>query len=264
MSPGLTEIADEDADVLVERRGGVAVLTLNRPEKMNALLITMVEQLRASLEEAEADEGIRAAVLTGAGRGYCAGADLEVADPDVRKVLREHYSPLIDTIGAIELPVITAINGTAAGVGISLALAGDVAIGAAGAQFVLAFTRVGLIPDGGMTWILPRLVGRARAFELMALGDRFDAERALELGLLSRVVAPEQVLDEALALAERFAAGPRAIGLVKQAVRASLEQGLAPQLDLEAELQREAVASADFTEALAAFREKRDPTFRGR
>lgn len=264
MSPRLTETTDKDADVLVERRDRVAVLTLNRPEKMNALLATMVDQLRESLEEAAADERVRAAVITGAGRGFCAGADLEFADPDVRRLLREHYAPLIKTIGGIELPVVTAINGTAAGVGISLALASDMVIAAEGAEFVLAFSRVGLVPDGGMTWILPRLIGRARAFELMAMGKRFDAEQALELGLLNGLAAPDAVLDEALALADQLATGPSAIGLLKRALRASLEQDLSDQLDLEAELQREAVASADFSEAIAAFREKREPTFRGR
>jgi 2-(1,2-epoxy-1,2-dihydrophenyl)acetyl-CoA isomerase len=264
MSPGLTEIADQDAGVLVERRDQVAVLTLNRPEKMNALTSAMVDQLRESLEAASDDERVRAAVITGAGRGFCAGADLEFADPDVRRLLREHYAPLIKAMSSLELPIVTGVNGTAAGVGISVALAGDMVVAAEGAKFVLAFSGVGLVPDGGMTWVLPRLIGRARAFELMATGKRLDAEGALELGLVNRLAPAERVRDEALAVAAELAAGPRSIGLLKRALRASPEQDLSDQLDLEADLQSEAVASSDFNEAIAAFREKREPRFRGR
>jgi 2-(1,2-epoxy-1,2-dihydrophenyl)acetyl-CoA isomerase len=264
MSPGLTETSDEAAELLVERRGRVAVLTLNRPEKMNALLPTMVDGLRESLEGAAADEEVRAAVITGAGRGSCAGADLEFADPDVRKLLREHYAPLIKAMREVELPIVTAVNGTAAGVGISIALAGDMIVAAEGVQFVTAFTRAGLVPDGGMTWVLPRAIGRARAFELMALGDRFDAARAHELGLVNRVAAAGAALEEALELADRLANSPRSVELLKRALAASPEQGLAAQLDLEADLQGEAATSADFIEAITAFHEKRDPTFHGR
>jgi 2-(1,2-epoxy-1,2-dihydrophenyl)acetyl-CoA isomerase len=264
MSPGLTEIAGEDTGLLVERRDRVAVLTLNRPQKMNALQAETVDQLRQSLQEAAADEAIGAAVITGAGRGFCAGADLEFADPDVRRLLREHYAPLIEAMGELELPIVAAINGTVAGVGISIALACDIALAAAEAKFVLAFTRVGLIPDGGMTWVLPRLLGRARAFELMALSKRLDAPEALELGLVNRLAKSDDLLDEALALAAELAAGPRAIGLLKRALRASPDRDLPAQLELEADLQREAVASADFSEAIAAFRDKREPKFSGR
>jgi 2-(1,2-epoxy-1,2-dihydrophenyl)acetyl-CoA isomerase len=254
----------EDRDVLAERRGAVLVLTLNRPRKMNALLVGTVDRLRAELEAAGGDKGVRAVVITGAGRGFCAGADLEAADPDARRVLRDHYSPLIRAIHELELPVIAAVNGTAAGAGVSLALAADVVVAAAGAQFVLAFADVGLVPDAGLTWVLPRLIGHARAFELAALGRRIDAERALELGLVNRVVVADLLPGEALAVADELAAGPRAIGLTKRALRHSLEQGLGAQLELEAEIQGEAVASADFAEAIVAFGEKRRPRFRGR
>lgn len=264
MSARMVEITDEDADLLVERRDRVAVLTLNRPEKMNALLATMVDQLRGSLEEGAADEDIGAAVITGAGRGFCAGADLGFADPDVRRLLREHYAPLIETMAEVELPVVVAVNGTAAGVGISIALAGDIVVAAEDARFALAFTRVGLVPDGGMTWVLPRLIGRARAFELMAMSSRLDAARALELGLVNRLTTQERVVEEALELAAELAAGPRAIGLLKRAMRASPDHDLPAQLDLEAELQGEAVSTSDFSEAMAAFAEKREPAFRGR
>ncbi|MFN8218215.1 MAG: enoyl-CoA hydratase-related protein [Solirubrobacterales bacterium] len=264
MSSRLAEIRDEGADLLVERRGQVAVLTLNRPDKMNALLATMVDQLRVSLEEAAADDEIRAAMITGAGRGFCAGADLEFADGDVRQLLLEHYSPLIEAMTSLELPIVAGINGTAAGVGISVALACDMAIAAEGAGFTLAFSRVGLIPDGGMTWVLPRLIGRARAFELMSTSMRFDAARALELGLVSRLTASEALFEETLEQAAELAAGPRALGLLKRALNASPENSLPEQLDVEADLQGEAVASADCAEAIAAFREKREPKFSGR
>ncbi|HEY2715038.1 MAG TPA: enoyl-CoA hydratase-related protein [Solirubrobacterales bacterium] len=252
------------ADVLAERRGAVAVLTLNRPEKMNALLNSTVDRLRREIEAAGEEEGVRAVLLAGAGRGFCAGADLEAADPDARRVLRDHYAPLIRAIHELELPVVAAVNGVAAGAGVSLALAADLVIAASDASFAFAFSRVGLIPDAGLTWMLPRLIGPARAFELIALGERIGAARALELGLLNRVVEPDRLLAEATGLAERLAAGPRAIGLGKRALRESLEQGLGAQLELEAEIQAEAVATEDFAEAIAAYREKREPSFVGR
>jgi 2-(1,2-epoxy-1,2-dihydrophenyl)acetyl-CoA isomerase len=252
-------------DLLVERRDAVAVLTLNRPQKMNALVGRHADELRDSLLAAEADPEVRAAVLTGAGRGFCAGADLSEADPDARRVLRDHFNPLIATMRESKLPIVAVVNGVAAGAGASIALAADLRVLAPSARFVFAFTRAGLIPDAGATWLLPRIVGAGRAFEIAAFGAPIEAERALVLGLANQVTDDDaSALEAGLGAAATLAAGPYALGLTKQALATASESGLTEQLRLESELQGEAARSEDCAEALAAFGERREPHFKGR
>jgi 2-(1,2-epoxy-1,2-dihydrophenyl)acetyl-CoA isomerase len=211
---------------------------------------------------------VRAVILTGAGRAFCAGQDLrerQAADAAPLEVeLRERYNPMIRAMVSLGAPIIAAINGVAAGAGMSLALAADLRIAAEGASFVLAFGRIGLVPDSGATWFLPRLVGPARAAELALLNEPLSAEDALRLGLVSRVVPADRLLDEARAMAAQVAAGaPIANALTRRALRRALESDLDGALDHEATLQGIAGRSADHAEGLAAFTEKRPPRFRG-
>jgi 2-(1,2-epoxy-1,2-dihydrophenyl)acetyl-CoA isomerase len=214
------------------------------------------------------DRDVRAVVLTGAGRAFCAGQDLrERGAPDAAPLeveLREHYNPIIRAMTGLGTPIVAAINGVAAGAGASLALAADLRIAAEGASFVLAFGRLGLVPDSGATWFLPRLVGPARAAELALLNAPLSAEDALRLGLVSRVVPPDRLLDEAHEMAARIADGaPIANALTKRALRRALESDLDAALDHEATLQGIAGRTADHAEGLAAFVDKRPPRFRG-
>lgn len=246
----------------------VATLTLDRPEALNALDLPLKAALLAALREAERDRDVRAIVLTGAGRAFCAGQDLrERAASDAAPLdeeLRERYNPIVLAVARSAKPVIAAVNGVAAGAGASLALACDLRLAAEGASFLLAFGRVGLIPDSGATWFLPRLVGPARAAELAFITDPLTAEDALRVGLVNRVVPADRLLDEARALAGRLAsAAPVALALTKRALARSLEVGLEEALDHEASLQGIAGRSADHAEGLAAFAEKRPPRFRG-
>ena len=252
----------------VDVDGPVATLTLDRPEALNALTIPMKVALRGALERIAADRGVRAIILTGAGRAFCAGQDLAERElPDAAPLdeeVRERYNPVIRALRSMGQPVIAAVNGVAAGAGASLAFACDLRIAAADARFVLAFGRIGLIPDSGATWFLPRLVGAARAAELALVGDPITADEALRIGLVNQVVPPERLLEEARAVADRISAGaPRAIALTKQALDRSWSIGLDEALDDEATLQGIAGASADHAEGLAAFREKRTPRFTG-
>ncbi len=252
----------------VEADGPVATLTLDRPEALNALTIPLKIALRAALERIAGDRAIRAVILTGAGRAFCAGQDLaerETVDAaPLDEELRDRYNPIIRVMRAMDQPIIAAVNGVAAGAGASLALACDLRIAADGARFVLAFGRIGLVPDSGATWFLPRLVGSARAAEMALAGGAIDAATAERIGLVSRVVAAESLMDEARALAGRIVEGaPRAIALTKHALERSWSTDLDGALDLEARLQGEAGATDDHAEGLAAFREKRPPRFTG-
>ena len=259
----------EETLLRTDAGGGVLTITLNRPAVLNALSGPLLDALHAALRDAAADASIRAVVLTGAGRGFSSGADLKAgmaeADLDIRRLLHAHYVPVITAIRSIETPVIAAVNGVAAGAGFSLALACDLRIAADSASFVQAFVRIGLVPDAGSTFFLPRLVGYARAAELAMLGDTIDAKRAHEIGLVNRVVPDGQLMPTALELAERLARGPRSIRLIKRLLSSSFEGGndLESQLALEGDAQAEAAASADFLEGLAAFLEKRPPHFTG-
>ncbi len=252
----------------VEIDGPVATLTLDRPEALNALTVPVKVALREALESIAADPAVRSVILTGAGRAFCAGQDLaEREGPDAAPLdveVRERYDPIIRALRSMGQPVIAAVNGVAAGAGASLAFACDLRIAAESARFVLAFGRIGLVPDSGATWFLPRLVGSARAAELALLGDTLSAEEALRIGLVSRVEPDETLLDEARAMAERLAASaPLALALTKGALDRSWSIDLDEALDAEAGLQGIAGASADHAEGLAAFREKRPPRFTG-
>ncbi len=252
----------------VEIDGAVATLTLDRPAALNALTVPLKIALLAELERIATDRTIRSVILTGAGRAFCAGQDLAERDaPDAAPLeteLRDRYNPIVLALRSLPQPVVAAINGVAAGAGASLAFACDLRIAAADARFVLAFGRIGLVPDSGATWFLPRLVGTARAAELALLGDPVDAETALRIGLVHRVVPTADLATEARALADRLAASaPRAVAMTKAALDRSWALTLDEALDEEARLQGIAGATADHREGLAAFREKRPPRFTG-
>ena len=252
----------------VDVDGPVATITLDRPEALNALTVPVKVALREALERLAVDRAVRAVILTGAGRAFCAGQDLaEREQPDAAPLdveLRERYNPIILALRAMGQPVIAAVNGVAAGAGASIAFACDLRIAAAEARFVLAFGRIGLVPDSGATWFLPRLVGQARAAELALVGDPISADEALRIGLVSRVVPNDELLPQARALADRIAAGaPMAVALTKGALERAASIDLETALEGEAKLQGIAGASADHAEGLAAFREKRAPRFTG-
>ncbi len=253
--------------ILYAQAEGVATITLNRPDRMNALTGPMRRELLHALGRGA--EEARAVVLTGAGRGFCAGQDLgdaaSVADLDLETTLREEYEPLLRAIASAPVPVLAAVNGAAAGAGANLALAADVVIAARSAVFVEAFSRIGLIPDAGGTWLLPRMVGLPRAMGMCLFAEPIDAGRAAEWGLVWEVVDDDQLAQRAAELALRLAKGPTlAHRLAKQALREGLSNDLEGQLALEAKLQGEAGRSRDFLEGVAAFLEKRKPAFEGR
>jgi 2-(1,2-epoxy-1,2-dihydrophenyl)acetyl-CoA isomerase len=254
-------------DLLESVSAGVLTLTLNRPDVLNAITPPLLDELTESLRSAAGGSTIRAVVITGAGRGFCSGQDLRAATEDGRldvgAILRDHYAPAIRAIRSMDQPVIAAVNGVAAGAGFSLALACDLRIAAESATFVQAFVRIGLIPDLASTYFLPRLIGPARAAELTMLGETVDSGRALQLGIVNRVVPDAELGAAAAELAARLARGPRSIGLTKRALNASLQNDLEAQLALEERLQTEAVATADFVEGVSAFLQKRPATFSG-
>jgi 2-(1,2-epoxy-1,2-dihydrophenyl)acetyl-CoA isomerase len=255
----------EASALLAESRGAVTLLTLNRPERLNSLDSELLVRLRSALEVARDDGAVRAVVITGAGRGFSAGADLTKGPgKDVRTTLARFYAPVVRAIVEMETPVIAAVNGVAAGAGLSLALSCDLRVAARSARLIQAFVRIGLIPDAGGTYFLPRLVGLGRALEMAMLGDDLSAEEAARMGLVNRVVDDARCVDEAIELGRRLAEGPRSIGFIKRALRLSVDSDLAAQLQHEEDLQGLAYATEDFVEGVAAFHEKRRSRFAGR
>jgi 2-(1,2-epoxy-1,2-dihydrophenyl)acetyl-CoA isomerase len=251
---------------------GVATIELNRPRALNAWNAQLGDDLLRALEEAAAEETVRALLITGAGRAFSSGADLKDLStettpdgkPDVYRTLTERYHPIMHAIRAIPKPVVAAVNGPAVGIGCSLALCCDLIVAAESAYFLLAFVNIGLVPDGGSSLFVPTRVGMARASELAMLGERLDAARALEWGLINRVVADERVREEATALAARLAGGPtRSFAGTKRQLNNWLYSRMAEQLELEARIQQEMAGSADFMEGAMAFLEKRPARFRG-
>jgi 2-(1,2-epoxy-1,2-dihydrophenyl)acetyl-CoA isomerase len=258
------------AFILSQRAGAIARLTLNRPDRLNSFTLPMLGELSDALSEIDSDEEVRAVVLTGAGRAFCAGQDLgdhaAVDDPRaVRNVVERHYNPVVRQIRALRAPVIAAVNGVAAGAGCSLVLACDIAIAAESAYLSNAFAKIGLIPDAGGSYFLPRMVGQARALGLSLLGDPVDAKTAAHWGLIWKAVPDADFAAEIEATAGRLAEMPTvALGLIKQAINVSGHHSLEQQLAVEAELQAQAAESEDHQEGRAAFLEKRKPRFIGR
>jgi 2-(1,2-epoxy-1,2-dihydrophenyl)acetyl-CoA isomerase len=263
------------AKIKVARDGAVAVVTLSDPATMNAAGVDTAQELTDAFGKAAAGgSGVRAIVLTGEGRGFCSGANLSAgpatrepaADgrPDAGGALETVYNPLVTFIRDMPIPLVTAVNGAAAGVGCSLALLGDIVIAGESAYFLQAFRRIGLIPDGGSTYMLPRLIGKARAMEMALLGERVSAAKALEWGLINQCVPDAELMPTAMTLANQLAGGPASLGLIRRAIWASLDNGWAAQLKHERDGQAIAGRTEDFAEGVAAFLQKRPAAFTGR
>lgn len=261
-------MADE---ILVSTVKGVCEITLNRPNQLNAFNDTMHHALKAALEEARDDDTVRTIILTGSGRGFCAGQDLGERDPekmsgppDLAYTLETYYNPLIRLIRSVNKPVICAVNGVAAGAGANIAVACDIVLAKKSAKFIQAFCRLGLVPDSGGTWTVTRLLGEARAKALMLTGQPITAEEAASFGLIWKTTDDDCLMDEARALAATFAEAPTfGLGLTKQAIQAASTNSLDQQLDLERDLQSRAGRSPDYAEGVTAFLHKRKPSYTG-
>src|SRR5487761_61477 len=264
------EISDQDK-VLLKKESGVAWVTLNRPEVLNACDMGMLKRLQQVLKDASQDQSVRCVVLTGAGRAFCAGADLQSlnsrgsgSELSLSEDLRGGFNPVILGIRKMDKPVVAMLNGVAAGAGMGLAFACDMRIMSESAKFVEAFAKVGLVPDSGATFFMPRLLGIAKAFELAFTGEGIDAKEAEKLGAVNRVVKPDELLNYTRELAERLARGPRGIGLAKRAINRALYLDIESALDYEAYLQEIAGSTEDYKEGVSAFLGKRPPRFQGK
>ncbi len=255
--------------VLLEKSDGVATITMNRPEVYNSFNGVLATEVKAALLDCKEDESVRAIVLTGAGKAFCAGQDLQEIigenAPSLSSILTERLNPLVELIREIEKPIIAAVNGVAAGAGANIALVCDVTIAKESASFIQAFSKIGLIPDSGGTYFLPRLIGPQRAMALMITGDKLPATEAEKIGLIYKAVEDGAFYEEVDNFAKRLAKMPtKAIGLTKRALNYSFDNTLERQLAIEDNLQSEASLTEDFKEGVAAFVEKRHPIFKGR
>ncbi len=261
----------ENKSVLYELEQSVARITLNRPDVLNSFNRPMAKALQAILKEIAEDPDVRALLLTGSGRAFCAGQDLVEALPsgedlptDIGEIVEQSYNPIIRGICNLERPVVCAVNGVAAGAGANIALACDIVLASSKASFIQSFCNIGLVPDSGGTFHLPRLVGLPMAKAMMMLGERISAEKALEIGMIFQVCEPDALMEEAGNLARHLAARPtRALGLTKRAINMSCTNDLDAQLELERELQGQAGKTRDYQEGVKAFLEKRKPDFKG-
>lgn len=251
-----------------EINNGVCELTLNRPEVFNSFNREMALALQKAIEDCDLNDEIRAIIITGEGKAFCAGQDLaEATDPngpELQSIVRDHYNPIIRKIREIEKPVIAAVNGVAAGAGANIALACDITFACESAGFIQAFSKIGLIPDSGGTFFLPRIIGVQKALALMMTGDKVGAKEAEAMGMIYKTVSDESLMEEVRAFAARLAQMPtKGLGLTKKAVNIGLANNLSDQLDVEEELQVQAGNTNDFKEGVNAFLEKRKPVFRG-
>lgn len=258
--------------ILTHIESGVLTLTLNRPDRLNSFNDEMHNQLAEALKIAELDDKVRCLLITGAGRGFCAGQDLndrnvsvDKETPDLGLSVERFYNPLIRRLNALPKPIVCAVNGVAAGAGAALALACDITIASSSASFIQSFCRLGLVPDSGGSWFLPRLAGRARAMGMALLGDKVSAQQALEWGLIWQVVEPEALVEHTQNLARHLATQPTyGLGLIKHAINSSATNTLDQQLNLERDLQRLGGRSTDYREGVSAFVAKRQPVFCGK
>ncbi len=254
--------------IKTELDGSVLKITLNRPDKFNSFNREMALAMQAALDKAATDSAIRAVYLTGEGKAFCAGQDLaEVVDPNgvgLERIVTEHYNPIIEKIRNIEKPVVCAVNGVAAGAGANIALACDVVIASKSVAFIQAFSKIGLVPDNGGSYFLPRLVGFGKASALMMLGDKISATEAEAMGMIYKVIEDDKLQENALAIAKTLADLPtKAIGLTKRMLNKSMNNTLSQQLELEADMQVQAALTYDYNEGVNAFLGKRKPVFRG-
>jgi 2-(1,2-epoxy-1,2-dihydrophenyl)acetyl-CoA isomerase len=254
--------------IISELKNNVLIITLNRPDKFNSFNREMALELQNELDQAEKNDAVRSILLTGTGKAFCAGQDLsEAIDPNgpgIEKIVREHYNPIILKLRSIEKPIIAAVNGVAAGAGANIALACDIVLATYSASFIQAFSKIGLVPDSGGTFFLPRLIGFQNASALMMLGDKVLATEAQQMGMIYKVFSDESFMDEVLKLADTLSKMPtKAIGYAKRLLNESMTNNLQEQLNQEGSLQVEAANSYDYKEGVSAFLEKRKPEFKG-